>query len=45
MKVSLVVAWYDWWIGGYYDQKKQRLYLMVPFVGICIDLSDGEEAG
>lgn len=36
MKVRPVFAWYDVWIGAYYDREKRRLYLMVPFIGICI---------
>lgn len=39
MTIRPIFAWYDWWIGGYYDQKKGRLYLMVPFVGIVIALN------
>ena len=36
MTIRPIFAWYDFWIGGFYDQKKRRLYLMVPFVGIVI---------
>ena len=35
--VRPIFAWYDWWIGGYWDRKNRRLYLMVPFVGIVIE--------
>jgi len=31
-------VWYDFWIGAYWDIKNRRLYLMVPFTGIMIDV-------
>lgn len=36
MSVRPIFAWYDWWIGGFWDRKKRRLYIMVPLVGIVI---------
>jgi len=36
MTIRPIFAWYDFWIGGFWDRKKRRLYLMVPFVGIVI---------
>lgn len=35
MKIRLVFAWYDFYIGGYWDRHKHILYLMVPFVGVA----------
>jgi hypothetical protein len=37
MKISFIAAWYDCWIGLFYDQKKQWLYVFpIPFVGIVV---------
>lgn len=36
MKIKPIFAWYDWWIGGYWDRKKYKLYLMLPFIGVVI---------
>ena len=40
MTIRPIFAWYDFWIGGFYDQKNRRLYLMVPCVGIVIQLRE-----
>lgn len=37
LKFGFVCAWYDCWVGAFYDQDKRRLYLMIPFVGITIE--------
>lgn len=34
MKVRPIFAWYDIWIGFYWDRKNKALYTMVPFVGL-----------
>jgi len=39
LRVEFVAAWYDCWIGAYYDRKGRWLYLMVPFVGVRIMMS------
>jgi hypothetical protein len=37
-KISLVLAWYDFWVGAYWDRTHRRLYLLpVPCVGVCLD--------
>lgn len=38
-RLRLVFAWYDLWVGAYYDRSKHHLYLMVPMAGVRIDLS------
>lgn len=38
MKVRPLFAWYDLWIGAYYDRSSGRLYILpIPCVGIVID--------
>ncbi len=38
MKVSLFFAWYDFWVGLFYDQKKKILYICpLPCVVIKIE--------
>lgn len=35
MKVKIIFAWYDLWIGVFVDTKKRMLYLFpVPCIGI-----------
>lgn len=37
MKISFIFAWYDIWIGIYYDQKNKVLYFLpIPTLGIKI---------
>jgi len=38
--VRLVIAWYDVWIGAYWSRETRTLYLMVPFVGIAVEVPD-----
>lgn len=34
MRIKPIFAWYDFWIGGFYDQKKRRLYVFpIPMFG------------
>lgn len=40
MTIRPIFAWYDFWIGGFWDRKKRRLYLMVPFVGVVIQFPE-----
>jgi len=37
-KIRPIFAWYDLWIGCYYDQKGRKLYILpLPSVGIVIE--------
>ena len=42
-RISPVVAWYDLWIGAYYDRYRRSLYILpVPMVGIKIEFGCSE---
>lgn len=37
-----IVAWYDMWIGAYWDRRTYRLYILpVPCVGVVIQFRGG----
>lgn len=46
-RITWVFAWYDFWIGVYWNREKRWLYVLpVPMVGIRIDFSQpGGEGG
>lgn len=38
MRVRLIFAWYDIWVGFFVDTKKKRLYFFpVPMLGLVFD--------
>ncbi|MBS0175058.1 MAG: hypothetical protein JSR64_13555 [Nitrospira sp.] len=38
MRVSFLFAWYDLWVGAYWDRAKRRLYVLpLPCLGVVID--------
>lgn len=38
MKIKPIFAWYDLWIGAYWDHPKKRLYIFpVPMLGIVLE--------
>lgn len=38
MKIRPIFAWYDLWVGFYWDQTHRRLYVFpIPMVGFRID--------
>lgn len=37
MKINFIFAWYDLWIGLYWDRKLSKLYIfLVPMFGIVL---------
>ena len=38
-RVGFVAAWYDFWVGIFWDSRKRKLYILpVPCVGVVIEL-------
>lgn len=45
MRTRIIFAWYDLWIGAYWDRKKRTLYLFpVPMIGLAVQFR-GDENG
>lgn len=42
MKIRPLFAWYDLWIGLYWDRKGRKLYILpLPCIGIVIEFVPG----
>lgn len=42
MKIRPLIAWYDAWIGFYWDRVGKRLYVLpLPCLGFCIEFRKG----
>jgi len=41
MKINVIFAWYDLWIGAFWDKKKKWLYILpLPMVGIILKFDE-----
>ena len=39
MKIELLFAWYDFWVGIYLDRKNRALYMFpLPMLGVKVSL-------
>lgn len=37
MRVKVMFAWYDFWVGLFWDRSYKRLYCFpIPIIGVCI---------
>lgn len=40
VRVKPLFAWFDFWVGVYYDRANRRIYILpVPMLGVVIDLA------
>lgn len=45
MSIKPIFAWYDLWIGVYWDAGKRRLYILpIPCLGVVIQFGPGIDA-
>jgi len=43
MKIYPIAAWYDMWIGAYWDRRRRRLYVLpVPCLGVVFDFGGAD---
>lgn len=44
MRARIMFAWYDMWVGVFWDKSKRRLYLLpVPCLGVRLDFATPTE--
>lgn len=43
MRIRPLLAWYDFWVGLFWDSKKRRLYILpLPCIGIIVEFPNGD---
>ena len=43
MRIRFICAWYDLWVGAFYDREKRHLYILpVPCLGVRIAWPDAD---
>lgn len=46
MTISFLCAWFDFWVGAYWDRQARKLYLLpLPCLGIVITFRRHREKG
>ena len=41
MKIRFIFAWYDLWVGAFWDRAKRRLYILpVPCCGVVLQFKE-----
>lgn len=46
MTIRPIVAWYDLWVGAFWDRQKRRLYILpLPCIGVVIQFAAQEGHG
>lgn len=44
MRVRFLFAWYDLWIGAYWDRKSRSLYVLpIPMLGFVVEFGKAAE--
>jgi hypothetical protein len=46
VKIRFLFAWYDLWIGAYWDRANRRLYVLpIPCLGVVLDFAPAAGEG
>ena len=44
MRIRPIFAWYDFWVGAYWDRENRRLYIFpLPCFGLCFERPTSQE--
>ena len=44
LKFRVILRWYDFWVGAYWDRDRRRLYVFpVPMLGVVISGKDNQK--